>query len=93
MEEHLIQELRAILEACHRRGIVVFVIGAFGVRAYGSLLRRTLDLDLAVEREMWPALAEVLEEQGYDLAPAGRGREGAKGAIMGQERGKSPSRS
>ena len=67
MEEYLIRELEAILEACHRRGIAVFVIGAFGVRAYGSLLRRTLDLDLAIEREAWPALAEILEAQGYHL--------------------------
>ncbi len=70
MEDHLARELRTILEACHRRGIVVFVIGAFGVRAYGSLLRHTLDLDLAVERKVWPALAEVLEAQGYHLSPA-----------------------
>jgi hypothetical protein len=67
VEEYLIRELEAILEACHRRGIAVFVIGAFGVRAYGSLLRRTLDLDLAIEREAWPALAEILEAQGYHL--------------------------
>ena len=70
MEEHLIHELQAILDACHRRGIAVFVIGAFGVRAYGSLLRHTLDLDLAIEREAWPALAEVLEAQGYRLGSA-----------------------
>jgi hypothetical protein len=67
VEEYLSRELEAILEACHRRGIAVFVIGAFGVRAYGSLLRRTLDLDLAIEREAWPALAEILEAQGYHL--------------------------
>lgn len=71
MEEHLVHELQAIVEACYRRGVPVFVIGAFGVRAYGSLLRRTLDLDLAVEQETWPALAEVLEAQGYSVAPAG----------------------
>lgn len=71
MEEHLVRELQAILEACHRRGIAVYVIGAFGVRAYGSLLRRSLDLDLAIEREAWPAVAEVLEAQGYHLTPAG----------------------
>lgn len=41
------------------------------VHAYGSLLRRTLDLDLAIEQETWPALAEVLEAQGYHLAPVG----------------------
>jgi hypothetical protein len=70
VEEYLIHELQAILNACHRRGIAVFVIGAFGVRAYGSLLRRTLDLDLAIEKEAWPALAEVLETQGYHLGPA-----------------------
>jgi len=83
VEEYLIRELEAILEACHRRGIAVFVIGAFGVRAYGSLLRRTLDLDLAIEREAWPALAEILEAQGYHLeladswatATKGRGEE------------------
>lgn len=71
MEALLIRELQAILDASHRRGITVFVIGAFGVRAYGSLLRRTLDLDLAIEREAWPHLAVVLEAQGYDLGPAG----------------------
>jgi hypothetical protein len=71
VEEHLVRELQAILEACHRRGIAVYVIGAFGVRAYGSLLRRSLDVDLAIEREAWPALAEVLEAQGYHLTPAG----------------------
>jgi hypothetical protein len=71
VEEHLVRELQAILEACHRRGIAVYVIGAFGVRAYGSLLRRSLDLDLAIEREAWPAVAEVLEAQGYHLTPAG----------------------
>jgi hypothetical protein len=71
VEEHLLREVQAILEACNRRGIALFVIGAFAVGAYGSLLRRTLDLDLAVEREVWPALAEVLEGQGYRLAPAG----------------------
>jgi len=60
VEELLIRELRTILEACHRRGIAVFVIGAFGVRAYGSPLRRTLNLDLAVEREAWPALLELM---------------------------------
>lgn len=70
MEAHLIRELQAILDACYRRGITVFVIGAFGVRAYSSLLRRTLDLDLAIEREAWPALAKVLKAQGYDLGPA-----------------------
>jgi len=63
VEDHLARELRTILEACHRRGIVVFVIGAFGVRAYGSLLRHILDL--AVERKVWSALAEVLEAQEY----------------------------
>ena len=73
MEDHLARELRTILEACHRRGIVVSVIGAFGVRAYGSLLRHTLDLDLAVERKVWPALAEVLEAQGcHHYAGLGR---------------------
>jgi hypothetical protein len=70
VEERLVHELQAILEACRHRGIQVFVIGAFGVRAYGSLLRRTLDLDLAVEREAWPALAEALEAQGYHLSSA-----------------------
>jgi len=71
VEEYLIRELQAILKACQRRGITVFVIGALSVRAYGGLLRQTLDLDLAVERESWPALAEVLETQGYHLTPVG----------------------
>jgi hypothetical protein len=71
VEERLVRELQAILEACYRHGIAVYVIGAFGVRAYGSLLRHTLDLDLALEREVWPTLAKVLEARGYHLTPAG----------------------
>lgn len=70
-EDRLLRELDAILEACDRRGVTVFVIGAFSVRAYGSLLRRTLDLDLAVRRKGWPALAKVLRGQGYDLESVG----------------------
>ena len=64
-------ELQALLEACRQRDVVVFVIGGFGVRAYGSLLRRTLDLDLAVIAGAWPALADVLKAQGYRLSSAG----------------------
>ena len=64
-------ELQALLEACRQRDVVVFVIGGFGVRAYGSLLRRTLDLDLAVIAGAWPALADVLKTQGYRLSSAG----------------------
>ena len=64
-------ELQALLEACQQSGVAVFVIGGFGVRAYGSLLRRTLDLDLAVVAGAWPGLAEVLKTQGYHLSAAG----------------------
>lgn len=64
-------ELRAVLDACYRRRVKVFVIGGFGVYAYGSLLRRTLDLDLAIAAEAWPALADVLQAQGYHLSSAG----------------------
>jgi len=71
VEDRLIGELQALLEACRQCGVEVFVIGGFGVRAYGSLLRRTLDLDLAVVAGAWPALAEVLKTQGYHLSSAG----------------------
>ena len=71
MEDRLISELQALLEACRQRDVVVFVIGGFGVRGYGSLLRRTLDLDLAVIAGAWPALADVLKAQGYRLSSAG----------------------
>jgi len=71
LEDRLIDELQAVLEECQQHGVEVFVIGGFGVRAYGSLLRRTLDLDLAVATEAWPALAEVLKTQGYRLSSAG----------------------
>ena len=65
MEDRLLSELQVLLEACRQRGVEVFVIGGFGVHAYGSLLRRTLDLDLAVAAGAWPALAEVIKAQGY----------------------------
>jgi len=71
VEDRLIRELQALLEACQQHGVPVFVIGGFSVRAYGSLLRRTLDLDLAVIAGAWPALAEVLKAQGYRLSSAG----------------------
>jgi len=71
VEDRLLSELQALLEACRQRGVEVFVIGGFGVRAYGSLLRRTLDLDLAVAAKAWHALAEVLNTQGYRLSSAG----------------------
>jgi len=41
------------------------------MRAYGSLLRRTVDLDLAIERADWPILTEILEGRGYHLEPVG----------------------
>ena len=71
MEDRLLSELQALLEACRQRGVAVFVIGGFGVRAYGSLLRRTLDLDLAVVAGAWLALTEVLKAQGYHLSSVG----------------------
>jgi hypothetical protein len=70
-EVRQIRELEAILEVCQRRGIAVFVIGGFGVRVYGGVLRRALELDLAVERADWPVLAEILEARGYHLKPLG----------------------
>ncbi len=79
MEDRLVRELQIVLDACRQHGVEVFVIGGFGVRAYGSLLRRTFDLDLAVELKNWPALAEVLEAHGYRLAPAGIWATAAKG--------------
>jgi hypothetical protein len=69
VEEYLLHELQDILKACDERKLSVFVIGALSVRAYGSLLRRTLDLDLAVERQDWPILADILKDRGYNLAP------------------------
>lgn len=83
MEEHLLRELETLLEACRQQGVEVFVIGGFGVRAYGSLLRRTLDLDLAVTEQRWPALAKTLEGQGYHLSSAGIWATAAKGEREG----------
>ncbi|MBM4460458.1 MAG: hypothetical protein FJ011_22325 [Chloroflexi bacterium] len=71
MVDLLMSELEALLNACRQRDVTVFVIGGFGVRAYGSLLRRTLDLDLAVAATAWPALADVLGTQGYRLSSSG----------------------
>jgi hypothetical protein len=71
VEDRLLSELGVLLEACRQSNVTVFVIGGFGVRAYGSLLRRTLDLDLAVAARVWPALAEVLKAQGYHVSSAG----------------------
>jgi hypothetical protein len=69
VEEHLLRKIQAILEICQHRGLTVFVIGGLSVYAYGSLLRRTMDLDLVVGRKEWPHLANILETQGYHLTP------------------------
>ncbi len=65
MNDPLLPELRAILESCKRERVPVFVIGAFSVHAYVSLIRTSKDLDFAVASGHWPALKAVLDW--YDL--------------------------
>lgn len=59
------QELGEILSKCRQRGLRVYVIGAYSVRAYGYLLRQSFDLDLAVERPYLDGLLAVLRELGF----------------------------
>ncbi|MGH7596154.1 MAG: hypothetical protein ACREOI_07355 [bacterium] len=70
MEEALLlKELKAILDESKRRGINVFVIGAFCVKAYDSLIRESYDLDLAVVGEIFDLLAQLLKELGFSVHP------------------------
>lgn len=68
MSPPLETELKAILDACQRAGVPVFVIGAFSVRAYDCLQRISKDLDLAISAEHWPALKQILTDLGYSAA-------------------------
>jgi hypothetical protein len=62
MEEALLlKELKAILDESKKRGISVFVIGAFCVKAYDSLIRESHDLDFAVNGESFDLLAQLLK--------------------------------
>ncbi len=70
MEEALLlTELKTIIEESKRRGIKVFVIGAFCVKAYDCLVRESYDLDLAIHGESYAPLAELLIELGYSVRP------------------------
>ncbi len=72
MEEALLlTELKTIIEESKRRGIKVFVIGAFCVKAYDCLVRESYDLDLAIHGESYEPLAELLKELGYSVRPRG----------------------
>jgi hypothetical protein len=70
MQTLLEVELKAILEACQRAPVSVFVVGAFSVRAYDALLRVSQDLDLAVSAKHWSLLKQILTEQGTPLLRA-----------------------
>ena len=69
MEHVLMQQLREILSRCRERGVRVYVIGAYSVRAYGYLLRQSFDLDLAVERPYLDGLLTLLQELGFTVQP------------------------
>jgi hypothetical protein len=69
VNDPLLLELRAILESCKRERVPVFVIGAFSVHAYDSLIRTSKDLDFAVASGHWPALKAILESLGYIVTP------------------------
>jgi hypothetical protein len=70
MEEALLlKELKAILGESKRRGISVFVIGAFAVKAYGSLIRESHDLDFAVVGKSFASLAQLLRDLGFSVHP------------------------
>lgn len=69
MTESLLPELQAILESCERERVPVFVIGAFSVHAYDSLIRISKDLDFVVASGHWPALKAILESLGYVVTP------------------------
>jgi hypothetical protein len=68
-ESLLLKELKAILEESKRRGINVFVIGAFCVKAYDSLIRESHDLDLAVAGDSFEKLDQLLKELGFSVRP------------------------
>jgi len=70
MEESLLlKELKALLDESKKRGINVFVIGAFGVKAYDSLIRESHDLDLAVVSDSFEKLAQLLKDLGFSVRP------------------------
>ncbi len=65
----LLAELKAITEESKKRGIKIFVIGAFCVKAYDCLVRESYDLDLGIKSEAFEPLAALLKELGYSVCP------------------------
>jgi hypothetical protein len=68
-ESILLKELEAILDESKKRGISIFVIGAFCVKAYDSLIRESHDLDLAVRGDLFAPLAQLLKDLGFSVHP------------------------
>jgi len=68
-ESRLLQELKAILDESKKRGIAIFVIGAFCVKAYDSLIRESHDLDLAVAGDSFEKLEQLLKDLGFSVHP------------------------
>lgn len=69
MEQILLRELKHILTACRERDVPVYVIGAYSLRAYDYLLRRSFDLDLAVEKPFLADLVAILRDLGFAIQP------------------------
>lgn len=65
----LLKELKAIIEESVKRGINVVVIGAFCVKAYDCLLRKSHDLDLAIAGDEFAPLAQLLKDLGFFVHP------------------------
>jgi hypothetical protein len=68
-ETLLLKELKTIIEESAKRGIKVFVIGAFCVKAYDCLLRESHDLDLAIVGDEFASLAQLLKDLGFFVHP------------------------
>lgn len=65
----LLKELKAIIEESVKRGVNVVVIGAFCVKAYDCLLRKSDDLDLAIAGDEFAPLAQLLKDLGFSVHP------------------------
>ena len=70
-EEHRqAKELRALLEQCAQQGLLVSLVGGYGLDAlYGRLTRAHRDFDLLVEAGSREAFLALLQQRGYARLP------------------------
>ncbi len=67
VERKSLQDLQAVLEAAHKQGINLVIIGGYAVTAYTKGYRYTKDIDLVADKRTLGKLKGLLKSLGYSI--------------------------